>query len=401
MSTVLHVLDHSRPVQSGYASRSHSILRSLKDAGYRVLALTGPRHDGPSSETETIDGVTYVRSKQGSDPSSRGVLGQLSTVATIRRNLKQVLGGRDIGLVHAHSPCLNGLAVYASGVPFVYEMRSSWEDAAVSEGVTTTGSARYRASRALETFTVNRASHTFVICEGLRRELTNRGVQRDKITVVPNALQEAMFETCDESNVRAVVGQHSLEGRRVIGYFGSFFDWEGVDTLVKALPSVLRVHPNAVLLLAGSGRTEPNVRNLVEDLGLAESVVFAGRIDAAEMAAYYKVADVVAYPRVANRLTEMVTPLKPLEAMAQGTPVIASDIGGHRELIEDGVTGFLYNPKELRRACIQSEQRPCGLSPVHRRHSKIVCEARSSMVGSRRKLPVRLRATRYRSRLVQ
>jgi glycosyltransferase involved in cell wall biosynthesis len=171
-------------------------------------------------------------------------------------------------------------------------------------------------------------------------------VQRDKITVVPNALQEAMFETCDESDIRAVVGRHGLEGRRVIGYFGSFFDWEGVDALVKALPSVLRMHPKAILLLAGSGRTERNVRSIVEDLGLADSVVFAGRIDAAEMAAYYGVADVVAYPRVANRLTEMVTPLKPLEAMAQGTPVIASDIGGHRELIEDGVTGFLYDPKE-------------------------------------------------------
>jgi glycogen(starch) synthase len=62
----------------------------------------------------------------------------------------------------------------------------------------------------------------------------------------------------------------------------------------------------------------------------------------AQVQRYYELIDVLAYPRLQNRLTELVTPLKPLEAMAQGRMFVASDVGGHRELVRDGQTGFLF-----------------------------------------------------------
>jgi len=63
-----------------------------------------------------------------------------------------------------------------------------------------------------------------------------------------------------------------------------------------------------------------------------------------EVDRYYSLVDILAYPRKRMRLTDLVTPLKPLEAMAQRRLVAASDVGGHRELIRDGITGTLFPP---------------------------------------------------------
>lgn len=227
-------------------------------------------------------------------------------------------------------------------LPLVYELRASWEDAAVSSGTTTEGSLRYRLSRKLETRVVRKADAVTVICQGLKRDLMSRGISEDKITVVPNALPSEMFDLCTPEQSAAVRQKFGLEGKRTIGFFGSFFAWEGIDSLIRAMPSVIAALPEARLLLVGGGRQESELRGLVSELGLNSIVIFAGRIDPDAVRDFYGAADVMVYPRIPHRLTEMVTPLKPLEAMAQNTPVIASDVGGHKELIEDESTGFLY-----------------------------------------------------------
>src|SRR4029077_12890674 len=99
-----------------------------------------------------------------------------------------------------------------------------------------------------------------------------------------------------------------------------------------------------VVLLVGGGPEETNLRSMARDLGLAGSVVFAGRVPHEEMVRYHDLADLFVFPRLSMRLTELVTPLKPLEAMAQERVVVASDVGGHRELIRDRETGYLFPP---------------------------------------------------------
>jgi PEP-CTERM/exosortase A-associated glycosyltransferase len=341
MTDVLHVLDHSLPEQSGYAFRSHSILRELARRGLDLAVLTGPKQ-GAAASDEDIDGIRYRRANAPPGVATSGVAGQIRTVRITRAHIARQLRAQRAKVIHAHSPCLNGLAALGHATPLLYEMRSSWEDAAVSSGTTTEGSLRYRLSRMLENFVTARADHVVVICDGLKRELIGRGIAADKITVVPNALPEEMFDVPTPDQVAAIRKRYGLERARVIGFFGSFFEWEGIDLLIAALPAVLAAVPEARLLLAGGGRQETKLRALVEQLGLRDHVIFAGRIPHDEVRAFYGAADVVAYPRVPDRLTEIVTPLKPLEAMAQGTPVVASDVGGHRELLTDGKTGFLF-----------------------------------------------------------
>ncbi|MEO1201364.1 MAG: TIGR04063 family PEP-CTERM/XrtA system glycosyltransferase [Pseudomonadota bacterium] len=342
MTRVLHVLDHSLPEHDGYSFRSHSILTNLARAGADVCAITSPKHGASETGEDTIDGIRYGRSVVGPALDTGGLLGQLATIRETRSALKRFMSDAPTAILHAHSPCLNGLAALGLGAPLVYEMRSSWEDASVSVGTTHEGSLRYRASRALETYVVRRADAVVVICEGLRTELVARGIPEQKISVVPNALSEPMFVRPGADAAEAIRRRYGLEGRKVIGFFGSFFEWEGVDLLVRAMPRIVSEEPDARLLIAGGGRQEETLRELTTALALDDQIVFAGRVEHADIPACYAAADVMAYPRVPHRLTEMVTPLKPLEAMAQGTIVVASDVGGHRELISDNATGLLF-----------------------------------------------------------
>ena len=248
-------------------------------------------------------------------------------------------------ILHAHSPVLNAIPALRVGrqlgIPVVYEVRAFWEDAAVDHGTTTEGSLRYRLTRRLETHALRQAQHVFTICEGLRSDIAARGIPASKVTVIPNAVDIDAFDpggTPDES-LKAALG---LQGATVLGFIGSFYAYEGLDLLLDAFPQMLRRRPELRLLLVGGGPQDAALRAQAVALGVADKVVFTGRVPHAEVQRYYDLVDVLVYPRHSMRLTELVTPLKPLEAMAQGRLLVASDVGGHKELIRHGETGWLF-----------------------------------------------------------
>jgi hypothetical protein len=227
------------------------------------------------------------------------------------------------------------------GIPVVYEVRAFWEDAAVDHGTTTEGSVRYRVTRAMETYALRRADQVTTICEGLRKDIAERGISMDKITVIPNAVDVDSFQLRGDADpvLRKRLG---LEGKTVVGFVGSFYGYEGLDLLVGASAHLLKQRSDLRVLLVGGGPQEANLKAQVAALGIADKVVFTGRVPHAEVQNYYDLIDVLAYPRIPIRLTELVTPLKPLEAMAQGRMFVASDVGGHKELVRHGETGFLF-----------------------------------------------------------
>ncbi len=144
----------------------------------------------------------------------------------------------------------------------------------------------------------------------------------------------------------ALTAKLGLEGADVVGFIGSFYDYEGLDDLIAAMPRLVRARPRAKLLLVGGGPMEQALRDQALASPFTDHIVFVGRVPHDQVEHYYAQVDVLAYPRKAMRLTDLVTPLKPLEAMAQGRIVAASSVGGHRELIEDGVTGTLFAPDD-------------------------------------------------------
>jgi PEP-CTERM/exosortase A-associated glycosyltransferase len=179
------------------------------------------------------------------------------------------------------------------------------------------------------------------ICEGLRDDITGRGIEVEKITVIPNAVDVEQFQTgtAPDPGLAATLGLH---GNVILGFIGSFYAYEGLSLLLDAVPGMLARRPDIRVLLVGGGHEEAALKQQAQRLGMADKIIFTGRVPHGEVQRYYDLVDVLVYPRLPMRLTELVTPLKPLEAMAQGRLVLASDVGGHRELIRDGETGFLF-----------------------------------------------------------
>ena len=356
---VLHVLDHSIPLQSGYTFRTRAILRQQRAFGWDTAHVTSAKHYGASADEETVDGLHFYRTPAASGLRARlPAVNQWAIVGALSRRLDLVIARERPDLIHAHSPALNGLAALSAarrrGLPVVYECRAFWEDAAVDHGTSQEGGVRYRLTRAIETRVFRRADAVTTICEGLRGDILARGIPAAKVTVIPNAVDADQFACCapPDPALAQVLG---LAGRTVLGFLGSFYGYEGLRLLVESLPLILADRPDARLLLVGGGPEEGALKARVVALGLGEAVVFTGRVPHAEVDRYYRLVDVLVYPRLPMRLTDLVTPLKPLEAMAQGKLLVASDVGGHRELITDGETGTLFragDPAALARAVL-------------------------------------------------
>lgn len=342
---LLHILDHGLPLHSGYTFRTRAIVKAQQARGWEVACLTGPRQGPCGAADEEVDGIRFFRTPPPAPAPSP--LGEWREVRATAARLEEVVGEWRPDLLHAHSPVMTALAALPvarrRGLPLLYEIRAFWEDAAVGNGSGRQGSLRYRIVRALESWAVRRADAAAVICEGLRADLVARGIDPERILVSPNAVDMELFGTPlarDPQFARSL----GLEGAEVVGFIGSFYDYEGLDDLIAAMPRLVGQRPQAKLLLVGGGPMEDALRTQAAASPVSDRILFAGRVPHAEVERYYALIDILAYPRKRMRLTELVTPLKPLEAMAQGKLVAASDVGGHRELIEDGATGTLFPP---------------------------------------------------------
>lgn len=340
---ILHIFDHSIPLHSGYTFRSAAILREQRALGWETFHLTSPKQGRVAAEVEDVDGLRFHRCPEL--PPARAGVNEYRLVRTLEARLEQLARELRPDVLHAHSPVLNVIPALRVGrrlgIPVVYEIRAFWEDAAVDHGTTREGSLRYRLTRALETWALRRVDHAFTICEGLRRDIVERGIPADKVTVIPNAVDVEGFQLSGVPDA-ALKNRLGLDGKTVVGFVGSFYAYEGLDLLVAALPALLSRRPDLRLLLVGGGPQEHALKAQAEHLGMADRIVFTGRVPHAEVSRYYDLIDLLAYPRHSMRLTELVTPLKPLEAMAQGRVFVASDVGGHKELIRDGETGRLF-----------------------------------------------------------
>ena len=343
---ILHILDHSIPLHSGYTFRTRAIIEQQRAMGWETFHVTGTKQGATQTQVEEVDGLVFYRTPPMSGLQARlPVLNQLAVISRLERTLRQIVGEVKPDILHAHSPALNGVAALRAGahfnLPVVYEVRAFWEDAAVDHGTSKEWGVRYRLTRQLETYALKRADAITTICEGLRGDIIARGIPEDKVTVIPNAVDVQRFSMNGQADPE-LQAQLGITGKTVLGFIGSFYAYEGLILLLEAMPGILEKNPDVRVLLVGGGPQESRLRERAAELGLNEVVIFTGRVPHDTVQTYYNLVDVFVYPRLPMRLTDLVTPLKPLEAMAQGRLVLASDVGGHRELIRPGVNGELF-----------------------------------------------------------
>lgn len=345
---ILHVLDHYKPHFSGYVFRTNYILKYQKQYGIDPFVLTSPKQGAVETDCELLDAVRVYRTRRtefGNIPFLR----ELRLIYALKARMDEIVREEKPDIIHAHSPSLNGIAALLSGrkfrIPVVYEVRAFWEDAAVDHGSFKEGSFKYRLSKFIETVLLKRADAVFTICDGLRKEMIARGIKKENITVVPNCVDTEFFTP--QVYDTQIAEKHGLNGKVVLGFIGSFYHYEGLDTLIESFARVSHGNGNVQLLLVGDGPELERLHNKVEQLAMSKQVIFTGRVPHEEVSRYYSVIDILVYPRKKMRLTEFVTPLKPLEAMAMEKIVVGSDVGGIKELIENNVNGFLFRAGDM------------------------------------------------------
>jgi PEP-CTERM/exosortase A-associated glycosyltransferase len=365
---ILHVLDTSIPDTAGYTTRAKYLVHYQKKQGIEPVILTSERFKGPYRDGRQImDGVIYYRSV----PRNTGIrnipfLAEWDEINCFSQRVADVASSETVDLIHAHSPSLNAAACLrycrTRHIPLVYEIRAFWEDAAVDRGAFRQGSVKYRLRRHHETAMVRKADAVIAICTGIKNDLLSRGVLEKKIHVVHNGVDHDRFQPLVQD--MALKTGLGLQNKTIIGFVGSFFYFEGLQDLIRAMPCMVKKNKDIELLLVGGGQVEDNLRQLAGEVGIEHAVHFTGRVPHDQVSRYYSIIDLLVYPRIPKRITELVTPLKPLEAMAMEKAVLMSDVGGLRELVTDKESAAFFRAGDVSdlaekclALCADSEQR--------------------------------------------
>ncbi len=338
---ILHVVYNSYPDVTGAAVRTGYLVETQARGGHEPVVLSSPfqppADPAQAGGMEHWKGIPHYRCYDGSDPGrfmtakpwwERAV--KLAALAPFIHRIREVVRRERVEVIHAHNLFFCGLAAVAAGgrTPVVYEVRSL-----VEEGMEGVGPVLRGSLRRMEILTCRLATHVTVLCRGLAEDLVGRGLAKEKITLAGNGVD---------------VGAHrpspagARSNRFVVGYAGTLLPYEGLDLLLAGIARLVPRHAGLRVLLVGDGPARAALQEQVRRLGLEGVVVFAGRVPHDEMARHYEAIDLFVLPRRRSRLTDLVTPLKPLEIMAHGKPLLAGDCGGHRELVEDGVNGVLF-----------------------------------------------------------
>jgi glycosyltransferase involved in cell wall biosynthesis len=343
---VLHVAYNTWPDVTGGAIRTRYTVEAQRRLGLEPVVLSAPfqRAADPAqtSGVEYWNGIAYHRCYNGCDPSrfmaahkslwERAI--KFAAFPAFVRRIRRLALDERVDIIHAHSLSFCGLAAAAAarglGLPVVYEIRSLMEEGLDGAGVLVRGAYLLQ-----DLLACRLASHVVVICKALREEMIRRGISPGKITIAGNGVDIQVHRPGLPSN--------RVSGKEfTIGYIGTLVPYEGLDLLIEAAALLTLKHPNLRLLIAGDGSARPALEEQARRLGLGLAVRFTGGVPHEEVAPLYREIDLFILPRRSLRLTDLVTPLKPLEIMAYAKPLLASDCGGHRELVAPGVNGVLF-----------------------------------------------------------
>ena len=344
---VLHLVTDALPATSaGYTIRTHEIALAQREAGLdpHVATKTGypvtqGRIDG--RRLVELDGVPYHRLLPWRMPGRADILASrdIELADGLTRQLRP-------GVLHAASNYANARLALAlrerHGLPVVYEVRGFWEDTWLSrypDAAERATSELYQRNRELETQCMLAADLVVTLGEAMRDEIVARGVPAAKVEIVPNAVSaEFLRPLPDATTLREELGIKPDEP--VVGELTSLAPHEGIGTLLEATAILRARGVPARALIVGDGPERAALQRQAARAGLAGAAVFTGRVPAAKVRQFHALLDIFVVPRTPDRVCQLVTPLKPVEAMASGLCVVTSEVKALTEIVKHEVTGM-------------------------------------------------------------
>lgn len=361
---VAYVLHNSLPYSSGgYATRGHGMALGLKEKGYEVLCITRPGypldipgdHVGKELATsDSIDGVTYERIFS----PLRSDLASYNYMLAAAEKLKEYFIEKKVDIVIAASNHVTavsaGVAAKELGLPFFYEVRGFWEITRVSREPEFEYKTQYSIQVKNETVAAKNADHVFTLTNPMREELIKRGVSKDKISLLPNSCDSTRFKPRSR-DVKLALHLGIPDNVPVIGYIGSFVQYEGLDNLAQACAIILKRGIDFRLLLVGNenasgsekGPITEEILRVAKEEGLASKLIMPGRIPHEQVEEYYSLIDIAPFPRKPQPVTEMVSPMKPLEALSMEKAVVVSSVRALTEMVVSDKTGLVFEKGDI------------------------------------------------------
>ncbi|HXO24107.1 MAG TPA: glycosyltransferase family 4 protein, partial [Streptosporangiaceae bacterium] len=350
---VLHIVNDALPTTSaGYTIRTHEIVLAQRAAGLdpHVVTRCGfPVTQGTldARRLVTLDGIPYHRLLPWRMPARADKAAALG-LELAERLTEQI----KPSVLHAASNYVNAVTALSlgksRGLPVVYEVRGFWEDTWLSrhpDSEKMASSELYRRNRDLETRCMQAADLVVTLGEAMREEIVARGVPAEKVLIVPNAVSDDFLQPLpDPQKLREELGIKPNE--HVVGEVSSLVPHEGIGTLLEATRLLKDRGLPVRALIVGDGPERLALQRQAADLGLGEAAIFTGRVPAAKVREFHALLDVFVVPRTPDRVCQLVTPLKPVEAMASGLCVVTSDVRALAEIIKPDVTGALTIPQD-------------------------------------------------------
>ena len=348
---VLNILAFSLPYTSvGYATRSHGLARGIQHAGWDIVPYTRPGFPGDFKKelagetlplTDTIDGVTYHRILD----ISRNDMSEEAYLRACAEAWETIILQVRPSVVHAASNYVTALpaliAAKKTGVSFVYEVRGFWEVTRSSRDKSFMNTAKYRYMALFEKVVCDQADKVITITTPMKKELMHRGLPEEKISIAFNSVDVERFVPVPRDE--ALAEKLSIAGDcPVIGYVGSIVDYEGLDDLITAAAALKQEGLKFRLLLVGDGAVFEELHRQVEELSLEDIVIMPGRVPHEQVESYYSLVHIAPFPRKPWEVCELVSPLKPFEAMAQQKAVVVSSTEALREIVRHGENGMIF-----------------------------------------------------------
>lgn len=363
-SRLAYVLHNSLPYSSGgYATRSQGVAKGLAERGRDIVCVTRPGFPLDVSPglapvdmpiVDHIDGVPYQRVVE---PRRVGIP-EYQYVTQAMHSMENELRKLHPSYVQAASNYVTALPALVAarrlGIPFFYEVRGLWEITRMSRDQQFAESISFDVQRHIEATVAREADHVFTLTEPMREELIARGVEPGRITLLPNSVDARRFtaRARDEQLSRQL---GILDGVPVIGYIGTFVVYEGLEDLAAACAQLHLAGRDFRLLLVGNenasgqerGPISAEILRIAEEAGFASKLIMPGRIPHEQVEAYYSLIDICPFPRKPWPVCEMVSPMKPLEALAMKKAVVVSSVRALVEMIRHGRTGLVFDKGDV------------------------------------------------------